>query len=411
MKRIVTFASPPLSSPLHRALPYCPHRALVQCLHTSTPNAATPLPITATGPPPAAPVPAASQYGERVDRRRRQAELLKRGQDMRASAMKPGTAIKKRFWKDVHVKTDEGMNLAVLIQLLPSAIWQADPHFPLPEDNHTVHLDTRPVRNPTIKTPLLIPPSKPHLATALALEWDLLVSAQQATRSHLIPITSISSRAHTLSIEDARDQHAASSGQGIRYDIVNTLLRYLDTDTLLCWAPPPPIDAQPGESLRDLQVRIARPILAYLTQRVWPGVELKPTLDDGSILPKSQSPATRAVIKGWMAGLPAWELVGLERAVLASKSLCVAARLVCEWSEYLKLGMGPSMVEGEEEEQQSKRERFGIEEAAAACSLEVRWQTGRWGEVEDTHDVEKEDLKRQFGSVVLVVSGTGNGAR
>lgn len=112
-----------------------------------------------------------------------------------------------------------------------------------------------------------------------------------------------------------------------------------------------------------------------------------------------------------MAGLPAWELVGLERAVLAGKSLCVAARLVCEWSEYLKLDMGLSLEGSREEEQQSKRDRFGIEQAAEACSLEVRWQTGRWGEVEDSHDVEKEDLRRQFGNVILVVSGTGQGAR
>lgn len=98
-----------------------------------------------------------------------------------------------------------------------------------------------------------------------------------------------------------------------------------------------------------------------------------------------------------MAGLPAWELVGLERAALAGKSLCVAARLVGEWSEYLRAkGEGRAGA------------RFGVEEACEACSLEVRWQTGRWGEVEDTHDVEREDLRRQFGSVVLAVSGTGS---
>ena len=102
-----------------------------------------------------------------------------------------------------------------------------------------------------------------------------------------------------------------------------------------------------------------------------------------------------------MAGLPAWELVGLERAVLASKSLCIAARLVCEWSEYLNLGYTKEEAAG----------RFGIEEAAKACSQEVIWQTGRWGEVEDSHDVDKEDLRRQFGSVILVVSGTGNRTR
>ncbi|CAF9928587.1 ATP synthase complex assembly protein atp12 [Imshaugia aleurites] len=381
MKRIAPLPSSPFFHTPYRNVPSSRPRALLQCLHTTSPRVATPLPITATGPPPAAPQPAASQYGERVDRRRRQAELLKRGQDMRASHMKPGTAAKKRFWKDVSVQTDD-------------------------EKNHLVNLDTRALRNPTTKQPLTIPRSKPHLATALALEWDLLVSVQQATRSHLIPLTSISARAHVLGLEDGENQHAASSGTGTRYDIVNTLLRYLDTDTLLCWAPAPtpanPSDKDGrGESLRDLQVRTAKPILSYLTQNVWPGVELKPTLDDGSILPASQPAATRAVIKGWMAGLPAWELVGLERAVLASKSLCIAARLVCEWSEYLNLGYTKEEAAG----------RFGIEEAAKACSQEVIWQTGRWGEVEDSHDVDKEDLRRQFGSVILVVSGTGNRTR
>ena len=109
-----------------------------------------------------------------------------------------------------------------------------------------------------------------------------------------------------------------------------------------------------------------------------------------------------------MAGLPAWELVGLERAALAGKSLCVAARLVGEWSEVLNAGRGEKREEGKWKEG-SGGGRFGVEEACEACSLEVRWQTGRWGEVEDTHDVEREDLRRQFGSVVLAVSGTGKG--
>ena len=109
MKRLARLASSPLSYTSYTTVPIPCSPALLQCLHTTSAQAATPLPITATGPPPAAPQPAASQYGERVDRRRRQAELLKRGQDMRASQMKPGTAIKKRFWKDVSVETDDGM--------------------------------------------------------------------------------------------------------------------------------------------------------------------------------------------------------------------------------------------------------------------------------------------------------------
>ncbi len=71
-------------------------------------------------------------------------------------------------------------------------------------------------------------------------------------------------------------------------------------------------------------------------------------------------------------------------------------------------GLTPKSVEDMTvERDRSGESRFGIEQAAEACSLEVRWQTGMWGEVEDTHDVEKEDLRRQFGSVILLVSGTG----
>lgn len=186
--------------------------------------------------------------------------------------------------------------------------------------------------------------------------------------------------------------------------MVNMLMRYLDTDTLLCWAPARPSHASDalearsaGPSLRDLQIRTALPIIAYLMTHVWPGVEIRPVLDDGSIVPASQPDGTREVIRGWISGLKAWELAGLERAVLAGKSLCVGVRLLVEWSEEFA-GLRAWVGRGA---------RFGIEEAAEACSLEVRWQTRLYGEVEDTHDVEREDVRRQLGSVVLVVSGTG----
>lgn len=189
-------------------------------------------------------------------------------------------------------------------------------------------------------------------------------------------------------------------------------MRYLDTDTLLCWAPArsPPASAllhssdagpPPGPSLRDLQMRTARPVIAYLMAHVWPGVEIRPVLDDGgSIVPASQPAGTREVIRGWIGGLAAWELAGLERAVLAGKSLCVGVRLLVEWGDAFA-GLREGVGDGDGEA------RFGIEEAAEACSLEVRWQTSVYGEVEDTHDVEREDVRRQLGSVVLVVSGTG----
>ena len=89
-------------------------RTSCRCLHVSPPSLATPLPITAAGPPPAAPQPAASEPSSRVDRRRRQAELLRRGQELRLNAggagskpLKPGQALQRRFWREVSVQRDE----------------------------------------------------------------------------------------------------------------------------------------------------------------------------------------------------------------------------------------------------------------------------------------------------------------
>lgn len=178
-------------------------------------------------------------------------------------------------------------------------------------------------------------------------------------------------------------------------------MRYLDTDTLLCWVPErDPYSGEEShengerpESLREAQVRVAKDIIAFLSTKVWPGVDIVPILDTDSILPVSQPRATRDIIKQWVSSLQPHDLAALERGIFGSKSLLVAVRLVVEWSENFRHLQGPG------------QRKFGIEEAAEASSLEVKWQTDMWGEVEDTHDVDKEDLRRQLGSVIVVVSG------
>jgi ATP synthase F1 complex assembly factor 2 len=79
-------------------------------LHTTPAQPATVAPITASGPPPTVPLPSAEHESTRVARRRKQAELLKRGQDLRAVAAGSGggSAKTKRFWKDVHVVHADG---------------------------------------------------------------------------------------------------------------------------------------------------------------------------------------------------------------------------------------------------------------------------------------------------------------
>ena len=255
-------------------------------------------------------------------------------------------------------------------------------------------LDARPVRT-AAKNVLLIPHDKHPLATAIALEWDLLVSSQQALKQHYIPLTSLTNRAFEIAAADEQ------GNSHVRAELIRMIIRYLDTDTLLCWAPETnihdPAEHEQNGSLRDRQMQVAQPIISYLAQYIWPGLEIKPILGTDSIILEKQPQMTTEVIRGWLSGLPGWELAGLERGVLATKSLLVAARLLAQWSP--KFARIRANI--------AEPTKFGIDEAAEASSVEVRWQTGRWGEVEDTHDVEREDLRRQLGSVILLVHSNG----
>ena len=75
-------------------------------------------------------------------------------------------------------------------------------------------------------------------------------------------------------------------------------------------------------------------------------------------MPRAQEPGTREVVQGWIDTLSPFELAGLERATLAGKSLLMAARLVCEWSEEGAGQASPVVGKGE------TQKKFGVEEAA-----------------------------------------------
>ncbi|OGE49782.1 hypothetical protein PENARI_c019G06468 [Penicillium arizonense] len=336
---------------------------LCRRIHSSPFRSAVAHPVTAHGPPPKAPD-ASPEFKEPAGSNAQVAPEVELKRTPKLTA-----ALKKRFWKDVHVNGKS--------------------------DEYEVLLDKRPVRTPT-KEVLSIPPTKPHLAHAIALEWDVMTSAQQALKSHLIPMTSLAARATDIAREDAQGVDTTRS------QIITTAMRYLDTDTLLCWEPERETHwlertsgegDGPTESLRDIQMRVAKDIMAFLSTKVWPGLEIVPILDSESILPLSQPKATKESICTWVSELSAHDLAGLERGILASKSLLIAVRLLTEWSENFR------------HLQRHDANKFGIEEAAEAANLEVKWQTDMWGEVEDTHDVGREDLKRQLGSVIVLVSG------
>ncbi|KAI5285489.1 ATP synthase complex assembly protein atp12, partial [Ascosphaera acerosa] len=352
------------------------------------------------GPPPA-PAPPTTGVQERLAWKNHREEMLRGGVTSRvakADAREEGSrsepvVLTKRFWKDVHVKE------------VP--------------DGYQIQLDSRFVRCPSDKAVLTVPRSKPTLAHAIALEWDALTLAKHALKPHLIPLTGLVDRARDVLKEDERVR-AESAGNAVRAEILDTVMRYFDTDTLLSWAPgrsvydgcsltaepgeeaPAPAMGRAAESLRDVQIRTAREIASFLATWVWPGVRIAPAFEGESIFPTPQPAETRRAVRAWAARLGAYDLAGLERATLASKSLLIAARLVVEWSE--EAGGGVAGTRSREDDGSTP---FGLEEAARAATLEVAWQTRKWGEVEDTHDVDKEDVRRQLGSVVLLVTGEG----
>lgn len=82
-----------------------------RALHYSAADPANVAPFCATGPPPEPPQPAAEHPYAKVERRRKQAELLKSAKELRdASSGKSSgkSPLRKRFWQDVHIKEVDG---------------------------------------------------------------------------------------------------------------------------------------------------------------------------------------------------------------------------------------------------------------------------------------------------------------
>ncbi|KDN51535.1 hypothetical protein RSAG8_00080, partial [Rhizoctonia solani AG-8 WAC10335] len=97
-----------------------------------------------------------------------------------------------------------------------------------------------------------------------------------------------------------------------------------------------------------------------------------------SVLGNTQPKETKEVLMNEVNKLGQWEMAAFERAVLTTKSFIIALALV--------------------------KGRINVEQAAQAAHVEVVSQTQRWGEVEDTHDVDYHDIRRQMGSVACVLA-------
>ncbi|CAE6462478.1 unnamed protein product [Rhizoctonia solani] len=215
----------------------------------------------------------------------------------------------------------------------------------------TVTLDKRALRTPE-GAKLEIPSSHRLLATLVAIEWE---NQEKLIKPHALPMTSIASRA----IDGLKDE-------GARYDLVAELIKYFDTDTVCFHESHPP-------ALVKLQEEHWNPLLKW-TESTY---RIKIKIFD-SLLGNTQPEETKKVLINEVSKLGQWEIAAFERAVLTTKSFIIALALV--------------------------KGRIDVEQAAQAAHVEVVSQTQLWGEVEDTHDVDYQDIRRQLGSVACVLA-------
>ncbi|OCF56187.1 ATP synthase mitochondrial F1 complex assembly factor 2 [Kwoniella mangroviensis CBS 10435] len=231
----------------------------------------------------------------------------------------------RRFWKTVHIKQDDSGSFQVT-------------------------LDHRALKTPG-GAKLLIPSERRLLALLIANEWE---NQDEVLKQHTLPVTSLASRAIDI------------LGEGvIRAGVIDQMMKYLDTDTILFTNDTP-------TSLVRMQKEHWEPLYSWLKETY--GVKLNPA---EGFSPPQQSEDARSKLRRVLEGMDGWELAAFERAAYASKSFVIALALC--------------------------KGRLTANQAAEASHVEVRSQIEQWGEVEDTHDVDYQDIRRALGSVACLL--------
>ncbi|KAH9923933.1 ATP12-domain-containing protein [Epithele typhae] len=219
------------------------------------------------------------------------------------------------------------------------------------DGGYAVTLDRRALKTPGGR-PLVVPAEKRLVAALVASEWE---NQTTVLKPHALPMTSIASRALD-----------AFEDEGTRAEIRAQLLKYFGTDTVCYHADAP-------ATLVKLQAEHWQPILDWAVSML--GIDI--AVSTSFAVPK-QSPETIAKLDEILKGFSSWEMAAMERATYTSKSFLVGLALV----------MG----------------RIDVDQAAQAAHVEVNSQIERWGEVEDSHDVDFHDIRRQLGSASCLLA-------
>lgn len=210
---------------------------------------------------------------------------------------------------------------------------------------YAILLDSRPLKTP-LGTPVAIPHSHHVLALLTAAEWE---GQDKVLKSYTLPMTSIVVR--------ALDSFADPL---IRSGVVSNVMNYVDTDSICYFQDYP-------SSFVKLQDDHWKPIHQWL-ERTY-SIKIATT---ESIVRIKQSQQAHDTFRALADGFDNIKLAAFEKAVLRSKSFMIALAL----------------VEG----------AISVSQAEAAARLEVMQQINRWGEVEDAHDIDQADMRKQLGA-------------
>ncbi|KAL6942815.1 hypothetical protein ACO0RG_001779 [Hanseniaspora osmophila] len=272
------------------------------------------------------------------------------------------------------------------------------------DHSSTITLDSKPVRTP-LGHNLTIPASKPTLSFLLLNEWANLPNLK--IKPHSLPLTSIVARCIDLqkslnkevlqkATEDSElsDEIISKIGCSNREDLYPQLLRYLDTDTLLCFSPRAEFEGK----LREEQDKKYLPIIAKVENfmnKKFPymatnGVNTSENAQEKFKLQildadlhglrgNQQDNVTKSVAINYMDSLSLWDLVIFEKTVLSTKSFICGLLLL-----------------------NNQAFDVSMNEIIRLSTMETLHQVDRWGEVEDTHDVDKRDISRNVNAASIV---------
>ncbi|KAG4302284.1 hypothetical protein PCANB_001560 [Pneumocystis canis] len=228
------------------------------------------------------------------------------------------------------------------------------------ENGYQIFIDNHPFKTASGKI-LEFPKRKRSLSHMIVQEC--CSSAFKLFQYHLLPLTSLAIKAiDVFSIENEREN---------KY---KELIKYLDTDTILFYAP----ENESGGELLTLQKKLWGPLHEW-AQKYWNVDILKINADTG-IFSNAQPLKTKNKMISWMRTLDQWQIAALDRAISTSKSFIIGAKMVA---------MRNSLFD----------ENLSAEKACDLAQLEVYFQTTRWGQIKDSHVSENEYIKQLLESV------------